>query len=169
MKVSGHKRTAYAKPRWIGLFPAIIIIIIAFFTFPFPASSMLGGDASSVQTDQLHMKGSIRARQTGTVAIHEITAPSGIIVREFVSPTGVVFGVAWEGPYVPDLQQLLGTYFSSYASEAKSERARHVGRRPLNIQRSGIVIQTGGHMRAFFGRVYVPGLIPQGVDANVIR
>jgi len=37
------------------------------------------------------------------------------------------------------------------------------------IQEPGLVVQTGGHMRAYFGRAYVPELVPQGVTIEEIQ
>lgn len=144
-------------------------VAILVFTLSCTASAALGGDATSVQSDQARMKGSLQSVQKATYAVHEITAPTGTVVREYVSPTGKVFGVAWQGPFVPDLQQLLGSYFEQYSQAAKSARETHVGRRPLFIQQPGLVVQTGGHMRSYTGRAYVPEMLPQGVIADAIR
>ena len=139
------------------------------FALSVSAFAALGGDATSVQVDQARMKGSLRSVQKESYAVHEITTSTGTLVREYVSPAGKVFGVAWQGAFVPDLQQLLGTYFEQYSQAAKEQRANHVGRRPLYIQKSGLVVQTGGHMRSYVGRAYVPEMLPQGVTADAIR
>jgi len=144
-------------------------VSILVFTLSCTAFAALGGDATSVQLDQSQMKGSLHSAQKATYAVHEITAPTGTVVREYVSPTGKVFGVAWQGPFVPDLQQLLGTYFDQYSKAAKSAKQAHVGRQPLFIQQPGLVVQTGGHMRSYTGRAYVPEMLPQGVIADAIR
>src|ERR1700731_1152653 len=45
-----------------------------------PAFAGLGEDFSSVQADQAHMQGALRSTQTAAYTVHEITAPSGVIV-----------------------------------------------------------------------------------------
>jgi hypothetical protein len=100
--------------------------------------------------------------------VHEIKAPGGTVVNEYVSPAGRVFAVAWHGPFVPDMQQILGAYFQQYSAALQSQ-PRHYGHRPLNIQEPGLVVQTGGHMRAYSGRAYVPEMLPQGVKADEIK
>jgi Protein of unknown function (DUF2844) len=135
----------------------------------FPASASLGGDMTTVQADQMHMQGTLRSTNTQAYTVHEIHAPNGVAVREFVSPAGKVFGVAWQGPAHPDLQQVLGTYFDQFTQAVQAERARHSGHGPLLIQTPGLVVQLGGHMRAFAGRVYVPQMMPAGVRAEEIR
>jgi hypothetical protein len=134
-----------------------------------PASASLGGDMTTVQADQMHMQGTLRSTNTQTFTVHEIQAPNGVAVREFVSPAGKVFGVAWQGPAHPDLRQVLGTYFDQFTQAVQAEKARHPGHGPLMIQMSGLVVQLGGHRRAFVGRVYVPQMMPTGVRAEEIR
>jgi hypothetical protein len=135
-----------------------------------PAIAGLGEDASSVQADQSHMQASLRTTQAEAYTVHEIQAPTGIVVREFVSPTsGKVFAVAWQGPWPPDMRQILASYFAGYQQAAQTQANSHPGRRPLVINQPGLVVQSGGHMRSFAGRAYIPEMLPQGVSAEVIR
>lgn len=135
----------------------------------FPAFAALGGDVSSIQADQAHMKASLKTTVSHAYTLHEIKTPSGNIVREYVSSDGRVFGVAWHGPSMPPMQQILGTYFQQFSTGAQAQHAAHVGRRPLNIQQPGLVVQSSGHPRGFVGRAYVPGMLPAGVTENEIR
>jgi hypothetical protein len=91
------------------------------------------------------------------------------VVREYVSGTEVVFAVTWKGRFMPDLKNLFGRYFQQYSDAAKAERSKYVGRRPLNIRTAGLVVHQSGHMRAHFGRAYIPGSVPEGVDVKEIR
>jgi hypothetical protein len=148
--------------KWVG-----VVLMIA--ELSFPAFAALGGNLDSIQTDQEYMKATIKITQVNSYAVHEIKVPTGTVVREYVSRTGRVFGVAWQGPFVPDMRQLLGSYFDHYSEAAKAQRQSYVGRRPLNIHESGLVMQTAGHMRAYSGRAYDPELLPPGVSADDIR
>ena len=87
-------------------------------------------------------------------------------MREYASPNGIVFGVTWNGPWAPDLRQLLGAYFDSYVVAARGKKA---ARGPITIQLPGLIVERGGHARSFFGRAYVPQMIPQGVTADDIQ
>ena len=138
-------------------------------TFSFPAAAVLGGDESSVAADMAEMKATVKVTPGAAFAVHEVKASSGPVVREYVTPAGRVFGVAWQGASIPDLHQLLGAYFQQYSDAAQAAKAGHPGRRPLNIQLPGLVVQTGGHMRALYGRAYDPSLLPQGVSADEVR
>lgn len=133
-----------------------------------PALASLGGNVSTVETDRVHMNASARVTSAAQYDVHQIQAPGGTVVNEYVSPGGKVFAVAWHGPFPPDMQQILGSYFQQY-SAALQAREKHFGHRPLNIQQSGLVVQTGGHMRAYFGRAWIPDLLPQGVKADEIQ
>jgi Protein of unknown function (DUF2844) len=133
-----------------------------------PAIAALGGDVSSVETDRAQMKASIKTTQAAAYSLQEITAPGGTVIKEYVSPAGRVFAVAWHGPFYPDMQQILGAYFQPYTAALQAQ-PKHYGRRPLNIQQPGLVVQSGGHMRAYWGRAYVPGMLPQGVTADEIK
>jgi len=129
----------------------------------------LGGDVTTVAADREQMQGAKRnVRRAENYTAHEYEAQSGAVVREYVSPAGQVFGVAWQGPRIPDLRQLFGAYYAPYERAASAARnERHRG--PLLIQEPGLVVQSGGHMRAYSGFAYVPKLMPAGVRAEEIR
>lgn len=143
------------------LLPSLILALA------FPAWASLGDNVTSVRADKAHMNGSLRSVATRNYVKHEIQVPTGQVVREFVSPDGTVFGVAWEGPFQPDLQQILGSYFEPM-KQAVSAQQRH-GHGPVSIETSGFVFQQGGHARNFHGRAYVPAMVPQGVDVTEIQ
>jgi len=100
---------------------------------------------------------------------HELQSASGIIVREYLTSTGTVFGVVWEGATIPDMRQLLGPYFERYQQEAARLAANRKGHGPLVVDLGDLVVQNGGHPRAFKGRAYLPRLVPAGVATDIIR
>ena len=65
-----------------------------------PAWAVLGQGVASVASDQQRLKGQLRSAAAEGFSVHEITAADGSLVREYVSPAGEVFGVAWRGPAV---------------------------------------------------------------------
>jgi hypothetical protein len=133
------------------------------------AHAALGGDIASVQADQVHMQGSVRMSSATGYTVQEIQGSNGIVVREYLSNGGKVFGVAWQGPWPPDLHQLLGSYFGQFEQALKAQRAEHIGRRPLLINQPGLVVGMGGHPRSFFGHAYVPDMLPAEVHAEDIQ
>ncbi len=148
---------------WAAILSTILLMI------DLPAFAGLGDDISSVQTDQAHMQGSLRTTQAESFTVHEIVAPTGIVVREYVSPSGKVFAVAWHGPWPPDMRQILSSYFEQYMKAAQAQLNSRAGRRPLMIEQPGLVVQSGGHMRWFAGRAYIPEMLPQDVSAEAVR
>jgi Protein of unknown function (DUF2844) len=128
---------------------------------PCIAAAALGEVEASVQSDAAQLRGSIKVTEHASYRLHEIQLPSGTLVREFVGSGGKVFAVAWNGPTVPNLRQTLGQYFDNYVAAAK---AKHAGHHQLQIQQSDLVVQAGGHMRAFSGRAYLPQSVPAGVS-----
>jgi len=153
------------RPRWLGLSVIALLVMV----FPLSSFAALGGDASSVEADRAKMQASLQTRETDSFTVHEIHSPSGTIVREYVSRSGQVFGVSWMGPFMPDMRQLLGTYFQQYVAEAKTAAGTSRGRKPFHIAQPNLVLQNSGHMRFYSGKAYDPALLPQGVTANDVR
>ena len=67
---------------------------------------------------------------------------------------------------MPDLRQVLGAHFDEYVAAMAATRNR---RGPVLVQLPGLVVQSGGHMRGFVGKAYVPETLPPGVSAEDIR
>lgn len=152
--------TCISSPRSFPLGLALLIPL-----FVLPAMAALGGDFASVQKDATEFKSEIRSTQKQGYMIHEMTA-SGTTVREYVSPGGKVFGVSWQGPFVPNFQQLLGSYYQNFTNAAHN---RHGVRGPLSIKEPGLVLSSGGQMRAYRGMAYIPEMLPEGVHADAIQ
>jgi Protein of unknown function (DUF2844) len=133
---------------------------------PHIAHAALGEPQSSVQADVAQLRGQLKVTQHGIYQVHEIRLPSGTQVREFAASDGKVFAVAWNGPSVPNLRQTLGQYFDNYVAAAK---ASHSGHHHLQINQSDLVVQAGGHMRAFSGVAYLPQAVPSGVNPGELK
>jgi hypothetical protein len=146
-----------------GLWLAVAIMSLG---LPRLAAAALGADATSVEADKLQMRGTLRTSTAGLYTVHEIQGPSGTVVREFVSPAGIVFAIAWKGPFLPDLRQALGAYFEPYRTALGAKRASHTH---ADIDLPELVVHSGGHQRAFIGQAYLPRLLPSGVAASDLR
>jgi uncharacterized protein DUF2844 len=135
-----------------------------------PVCAALGGDASTVDADRVRMRGSLlRIVRSDAYTIHEIRSESGTTVREFISPAGRVFAVAWEGPRHPDMEQVLGTYFARYQQGAQAALKQRRPRGLLQIRDGDFVVQVSGHQRAIVGRAYLANDIPRGVQVDALR
>jgi hypothetical protein len=159
MKLAAHPRRT--NLRLLAGFVCLVALNL-------PALASLGGNLDSVGADRVHMNARITVSPNDNFNVHQIQAPEGTVVDEYVSSTGTVFAVAWHGQFVPDMQQIMGTYFDQYSAALQSQQKGY-GHRPLNIKQSGLVVQTGGHMRDYFGRAYIPSLLPQGFNPDKIQ
>jgi hypothetical protein len=134
-----------------------------------PGWAALGQYASSIDLDQQVLQCERRevARQGYTV--HELTSPHGLVMREFVSPTGLVFGITWQAPQMPNLRQVVGDDNMVELQQALSSRTRcHTGA-PLIVRTDKLVFVSGGHMRSFHGYAYVPSLVPANFSLGVMH
>ena len=145
----------------------VVCSFVVALTAAAPALAALGGDATSVEADLARMKGALRISASAGFTVHEITSSNGTVVREYLSPDGKVFAVSWRGPGIPDLRQMLGDYYGQYAQAAS---APHLGgHRHLAIEQPGLVVQSSGRMRAFYGRAWAPDLLPQSFSVSDIN
>jgi hypothetical protein len=90
----------------------------------------------------------------------EMARPCG----SFPALTGWIFAVSWEGPVLPDLNELLGEYFTTFMKGVKQDHQS--GRRgsPLHLASNGLVVSSTGRMRHFLGSAYAPTLVPAGLE-----
>jgi hypothetical protein len=123
----------------------------------------LGGNVASVHSDQQAWNATQTSTALTGATVYTLTLPNGVIVREFTDTTGSVFAVAWEGPVMPDFQRLLASFFGSY-QEALNTQSRGV-----HVKTNALVIESGGRMRAFTGRAYLPTQFPAAISATDLR
>ena len=132
------------------------------------ARAALGEPEASIAAD----REALAANSRGTTAhaaytVHEMER-GGTAIREYVSPSGVVFAIAWNGLANPDLAPLLSSYAEEYREAAK--QALHPrGRRSQRIASAHMVVDRWGHMRDLHGLAYAPALVPSGVAVDELR
>jgi len=132
------------------------------------ARATLGESVASVAKDHAALSAVRRsAKVLSGYTVHEIESDA-TSVREYASPSGVVFGIAWNGLIHPDLTPLLGSYADAYR-EGLRKTPRHPGRRRQQVKAERVVVEKWGHMRNLQGRAYAPSLIPPGVSVDEIK
>lgn len=90
--------------------------------------------------------------------------PSGTELTEFTNASGKVFAISWQGPTLPDLNVMLGSYFSTFKSNReRASRLWNVGS-PVTASDDEVVIRSNGRMGNFSGHAYVSKMIPTGVS-----
>lgn len=133
-----------------------------------PALAALGSDASSIQAEATEWHGVVSSEYLQQYDLWEISTESGMRVREYLGRDGIVFAVSWSGPVLPDLQQLLGTHYPEYTAGLAALTQPGL-RRSLRLASPNLVVESGGHLRAFAGRAYLPAQIPAGLSAAELR
>ena len=132
------------------------------------AHGALGESSDSVETDRKALSAERHAATVHTAyTIHEIKS-DGATIREYVSSSGIVFAIAWNGLSHPDLTPLLGVYADEF-KQAQRRMPRADGRKHLEIKAERVVVERWGHMRNQQGRAYLPALVPNGVTINEIK
>jgi hypothetical protein len=128
------------------------------------AHAGLGGDVAGALADGSEMHGVVNSITLAKYDIEEITADTGMRMREYVNRDGVVFAVSWAGPVLPDLQRLLGAHYVEYTTALAA--LNHPGlHRSLRMALPELIVESSGHLRAYAGRAYLPALVPAGVPA----
>ena len=156
------KRKFYALFLCLGLSTAVLATVQQ-------AQAGLGESADSIASDRealsaVHRASSVHNRYT----VQEF-ASDATTVREYVSPSGIVFGVAWNGLTYPDLTPLLGSYAGEYQQALQQEPRQPGLRRHHAVRTDRVVVEKWGNMRNLQGRAYAPALIPPGVSIDEIK
>jgi hypothetical protein len=155
------KRRLYALFLGIALSAAICATVQR-------AQATLGESAESIESDGDALSAVRRATTVCNGYTVRKIASDSVVVREYISPSGIVFGIAWNGLIHPDLTLLLGSYDSEYR-EALQQTPRKKGRKSLRVKTDRVVVEKWGHMRNLQGRAYAPALIPSGVNVDEIK
>jgi hypothetical protein len=159
---------------WTGLAMAMVVV---------PAHAVLGGapmtppSGATVGAAVTHAVASAATSAAATASVpaatpytvRTTTLATGTAVNEYIGTDGTVFGIAWQGPRLPDLPTLLGSYFPQYVQGIQTQRASGVARGPVSVVDSGLIVRSGGHMGAFAGHAYLPQALPAGVTGSDIH
>jgi len=140
-----------------------IQIATAFFLaglMPSISHAELGVNPDSVLTEQKEFNSQLTKNSQNGVMIYTQTLPSGTVVKQYASATGVIFALSWSGPNLPNLQALLGNYFKDYLAAIKQSRGA------ISVNTKNLVIQSTGMMGAFQGYALLPKQAP--IDFNSV-
>jgi hypothetical protein len=132
---------------------------------PIDARAALGGDAASIAADSVALGGTREITLAAAWEVHVLRLPSGTLVREYVHG-GRVFALAWGGPVMPNLRQLLGSYFGPYVNSPRNGPAGHHLR---VVATPNWVVQSAGHQQGFLGRAWLPTDLPARFDLDTVR
>lgn len=159
--------TDSSPSRALGPRAASAVACLAILIVSAPAIARLGGDVAGVEAEARVLQGELRSTALLPYDVYEI-ATAGQRVREYATRSGIVFALAWSGAVPPDLTALMGDHYADYAAALAG--LDHPGlKRSLHVALPDLVVESSGHLRAYQGRAYLPGLIPAGVALAEIR
>jgi hypothetical protein len=104
----------------------------------------------------------------GALRLRTSTDSGNTTINEYATGAGEIIAYTWQGPTMPDLLALLGKYAGSYragAAAASADGSLHASR----VVRPDVVVESGGAMRGYVGRAWLPGALPPGVTADDFR
>jgi Protein of unknown function (DUF2844) len=139
-------------------------IVASIVLAPGIAHATLGGDVVSVHKNQMAIGGELRLERCAYGERHVMQLANGTVVRQYLSPSGMVYAVTWRGPRTPNLRELLGTYF---AQLSRLDRARG-GRHAMTLTGDDFLMRSIGRRDLFAGGAWVPSLLPSGVDPQTL-
>jgi len=130
------------------------------------ACATLGEPETSLTAETQLNRASLKESDHGSYRVHEMQLPSGTVLREYAAIDGKVFAVTWNGPFIPNLRQSLGSYFAEFSAAAP---AAHGTRKHLLVRQPDLVVESAGHMRAHHGVAYLPQALPSGVSIGDLQ
>lgn len=137
---------------------------------PGSARAVLGEDLASIHADQMRLAGARRLSAAPGMQVHTLTLPDGSTVRQYAGTDGRVFAVAWNARSKPRLDQLLGTYFATYAEGGRAAMRQRPGvLHTVVVQQGDLRVEAQAHLNAHVGRAWLRSRVPAGVATDALR
>lgn len=137
------------------------------------AWAVLGGAVTPAAASTTTTPAAVQLRSAGAstnasalYTVHTSALDTGTTVQEYTAPDGVVFAVAWQGPVLPRLDTLLGSYFAAFTTGVNTTRSQRSVGTPLVLDSTQLVVRSSGRMGRFSGHAYAPSLVPGGVTIS---
>lgn len=134
-----------------------------------PACAALGDTVASGASPASATAGETLAG--GAARVTSYVDAGGTHFNEYIaSRSGEIFAYVWQGPTPPDLDVLLGRYAAAWRSAAAALHASgRDGLHAARVDTPTVVVESGGHMRSYIGRAWLPGALPAGVTEGGLR
>jgi hypothetical protein len=132
-----------------------------------PVFAVLGASTTTVEQDRQRLKATVKRQSRTGYTVHALEARDGS-VREYASPAGIIYGLAWNHQTgLLDLEELFGAYYAEYTQAVTDHPQPR--RRARRITTEHLVVERGGRMGAVWGRVWVLPLLPSGLSEAHIQ
>ncbi|PRX32047.1 uncharacterized protein DUF2844 [Paraburkholderia sp. BL18I3N2] len=136
---------------------------------PLASYAALGGAPGTGAASQSVLRSAVSLNASAAATPYTTRTTSGadgVTIHEYVLPSNVVFAVTWQGPVRPDMSTLLGSYFPNFTNAA-AQRARGAG--PMIEHNGDFHIESAGRAGRFFGKAYLPRLVPVNVRVEQLQ
>lgn len=163
----------------LAVLPAVPLAVPLFVLLPVrSAQAELGGTMADTQpaaqiSSQPRSPASLQTPKNspvtllnGTVLRRTSLDAGRTTVNEYATNTGQIFAYTWQGPTMPDLPTLLGPYNASYRAGASEDESGTRDLHASRVARPDIVVESGGQMRSYVGRAWLPAALPAGVTPD---
>jgi Protein of unknown function (DUF2844) len=135
-----------------------------------PAWAVLGEGVGSVQADQLQLSATRRMARTLDGDVQLLTWADGSSIRQYLTPSGRVYAVAWNTRSKPRLDRLFGVHFVAYVEGARQLQQQRAGvRHQAVIEQGDLVVESSAHLHAHTGRAWLRSLLPSAKARDAIR
>jgi hypothetical protein len=129
------------------------------------ARAELGGQMSSQTTSA----SAPQTRFNGALRVRTFIDAGSTTINEYATSTGRIVAYTWAGPTMPDLHALLGNYVDSYKTGAAALAAGNGNLHASRVARPDVIVESGGPMRSYVGRAWLPAGLPPGVVADDLQ
>jgi hypothetical protein len=127
-----------------------------------PARAQLGGTMPA--TPHAASTAIVNTLADASIRIRAWTDEGGTRIHEYATGDGLIFAYTWDGPTIPDLSRLLGQYAASYRAKAAELAATRSSLHASRIVQPDLIVDSGGQMRSYVGRAWLPAAMPPGIS-----
>jgi Protein of unknown function (DUF2844) len=151
----------------VNLAASIIgVVALAALAVSVNARAELGGQMPS----QTASSGASHALFNGALRVRTSIDAGSTTINEYATSTGRIVAYTWAGPTMPDLRALLGNYADSYRTGAAALAASGNGNlHASRVARPDVIVESGGPMRSYAGRAWLPAGLPPGIVADDLQ
>jgi hypothetical protein len=150
------------------------IVIAASATFALIANALTASDVraelgGTMHALQINENCTQHAVPGDAVRVRSIVDAGGTTINEYATCNGLIFAYAWQGPTMPDLARLLGPYADGYRAKAATQFSAFGHLHTSHVEQPDVVVESGGQMRSYVGRAWLPAAVPSGFSAAELR
>ncbi len=107
-----------------------------------------------------------RTLLNGAVRMRTLTDAGDTTINEYASSTGQIFAYTWQGPTMPDLRRC-SARTTPPTGRAPPTLAAGQDLHASRVARPDVVVESGGQMRSYVGRAWLPGGLAAGVTPPI--